>query len=139
MSLFRALKAKLFPSNQTSRDPKDIHLQTESQTLSQEQDLTQEPSVAAPLFQRHFSLKIHATKADAASCEENADHGLTLYHYDTPQVIELLGWENANECCEFHHTEFDRLEISNQFPFPEQHFWLDKVKVCSITPKRTAK
>ena len=138
MSLFRALKAKLFPSNQTSRDPKDIHLQTESQTLSQEQDLTQEPSVAAPLFQRYFSLKIHATKADAASCEENADHGLTLYHYDTPQVIELLGWENANECCEFHHTEFDRLEISNQFPFPEQHFWLDKVKVCSITPKKNS-
>ncbi len=138
MSLFRALKAKLFPSNQTSRDPKDIHLQTESQTLSQEQDLTQEPSVAAPLFQRYFSLKIHATKADAASCEENADHSLTLYHYDTPQVIELLGWENANECCEFHHTEFDRLEISNQFPFPEQHFWLDKVKVCSITPKKNS-
>ena len=80
MSLFRALKAKLFPSSQTSRDPKDIHLQTEPQAPSQEQEQTQEPSVAVPLFRRHFSLKIHTTKADATACEENADHGLTLYH-----------------------------------------------------------
>lgn len=57
MSLFRALKAKLFPSSQTSRDPKDIHLQTEPQAPSQEQEQTQEPSVAVPLFRRHFSLK----------------------------------------------------------------------------------
>lgn len=137
MSLFRALKAKLFPSSQTSRDPKDIHLQTEPQVPSQEQEQTQEPFVTAPLFQRHFSLKIHATKADATACEENANHSLTLYHYDTPQVIELLGWENANECCDFHQTEFDRLEIGNQSPFPEQHFWLGKDKVCSIIPKKS--
>ena len=137
MSLFRALKAKLFPSSQTSRDPKDIHLQTEPQAPSQAQEQTQEPLVTAPLFQRHFSLKIHATKADATACEENAHHSLTLYHYDTPRVIELLGWENANECCDFHQTEFDRLEIGNQSPFPEQHFWLGKEKVCSIIPKKS--
>ncbi|MCI2965428.1 MULTISPECIES: toxin-antitoxin system YwqK family antitoxin [Shewanella] len=136
MSLFRALKAKLFPSSQTSRDPKDIQLQTESPVACQEQALTQAPSVAVPLFQRHFSLKIYATKADATACEENADHNLTLYHYDAPQAIELLGWENANECCEFHHTEFDRLEMGNQLPFPEQHFWLGTEKVCSITAQK---
>ncbi|PIW62015.1 toxin-antitoxin system YwqK family antitoxin [Shewanella sp. CG12_big_fil_rev_8_21_14_0_65_47_15] len=136
MSLFRALKAKLFNSRENHHEPKNIQIQTESQALSQTQTLMQEPPIAALQFQRHFSLKIHATEADATSREEDATHGIMLYHYDTPQAIELLGWENAHECCDFHHTEFDRLEIDNSSPFPEQHFWLGKEKVCSIIPKQ---
>lgn len=124
MSLFRALKAKLFNSSE--------HNRAEQSTLLQVTPA--EPPIETPYFCRHFSLKIHATEALATSLEQDAERGITTYHYDSPQLIELLGWEFANEPCAFHTTQFDRLEINNQANALEQYFWLNKEKVCSITP-----
>ncbi|MCL1088151.1 toxin-antitoxin system YwqK family antitoxin [Shewanella profunda] len=124
MSLFRALKAKLFNSSENYSAQQD----TPPQIASPESPL--EPAH----FHRHFSLKIHATEALATSQEQDIARGINIYHYDSPQLIELLGWELVNESCSFHSTQFDRLEISNQTNEPEQHFWLGKEKVCSVIP-----
>lgn len=131
MSLFRALKAKLFNSRENHHEPKD------SKPLNPPQDQQPASSSNAADFQRHFSLSISASEADATSPEENAASDMVIYHYQAPQTIELLGWEREHESCAFHETQFNRLEIIHKTNGLEKHFWLAKEKVCSIIPKNT--
>lgn len=122
MSFFRALKARFFTRSENGRDLEDVNPQS--------------TSIATPAFYRHFSLNINTPTALATSSEEDIVRGIKIYHYDSPQIIELLGWETAMESCTFHDVNFNRLELGHA-ELPElatRHYWLDEHKVCSITP-----
>ncbi|MGL5469378.1 MAG: toxin-antitoxin system YwqK family antitoxin [Shewanella sp.] len=116
MSLFRAFKAKLFNAKENSCAHQDIPLQSSPNPAT----------LPSSTFKPYFSLAIQATPAQASHSETNDN--CTRYYFDSPQTIELLGWEQEHESCIFHDTQFDRIEIHG----PVQYFYLGQDKSCSL-------